>query len=179
MPHPSLEEPAGWGELRCDLEKEKAELAANAEAATRVLAGPMLPDGEAVLTRRKGAPTLPVLLLRSVEVVGDGTVNLEALDGCTAEINAREWRRESAKFLHQWFVRTPRWMVPENAPRPDWLSLHGPDGATVATVGNDDVCSLDGQPSPIVYDSRLGIHARKPDKTSSQTRKDDTDEFDY
>ena len=57
----------------------------------------MLPDGEEILTRRKGALTQLVLLLRSVEVIGDGTVNLEALDGSTAKIDTQDWRRESGQ----------------------------------------------------------------------------------
>ncbi|MGB0550186.1 MAG: CRISPR-associated helicase Cas3' [Limisphaerales bacterium] len=158
---PSPKEPAVWKELRCDLENEKAELAANAEAATRVLSGPMLPDGEEILTRRKGAPTQLVLLLRSVEVIGDGTVNLEALDGSTAKIDTQDWRRESAKFLHQWFVRAPSWMIPKPAPHPDWLSLHGPTGATVATVGDDGRCILEGRHSSMSYNLLLGIYAGK------------------
>jgi hypothetical protein len=54
---PDAREPEAWQELHAELEKEKATLAANAEAATRVLANPMLAGNEEVLTWRKGAPT--------------------------------------------------------------------------------------------------------------------------
>ena len=174
---PTAEEPRAWQELHAELEAEKRQLAANAEAATLVLGRPTLDDKEEILTRRKGAPTSPVVLLRSLSTGVHGTFLAVALDNTRAEISEHEWRRASARFLQEWLVRAPRWMVPANVPRPRWLALHGPSGATVATVGDDGRCAFGEESSPMTYDPRLGIFAERPTKTTPQ-RKDDDDEFD-
>lgn len=175
---PAADEPETWQELHAQLETEKRQLTANAEAATRVLGNPMLDDQEEILTRRKGAPTKSAVLLRSLTTGSTGTVLAVALDGTRTEISEHEWRRASAKFLHQWTVRAPRWMVPANAPRPRWLALHGPSGATVATVRDDGRCLFDEEVSAMTYDPRLGIFTERPTKTTPQHWKDDDDEFD-
>ena len=175
---PAAAEPEAWRELHAELETEKRQLAANAEAATRVLANPMLADKEEILTRRKGAPTKPVVLLRSLTTGANGTVLAVALDGTRAEISEHEWRRASAKFLHQWLVRAPLWMVPADAPRPRWLALHGASGATVALLRDDGRCVFSEEDSTMTYDSRLGIFADRPIKTTPQWKDDDDDEFD-
>jgi CRISPR-associated endonuclease/helicase Cas3 len=171
------QQPDAWHELQTELKTEKAKLASKAESATRVLDKPMLSDQEEILTRRADAPTTPVVLLRSVTTGANSLTTLVALDSSQAEISENEWRRASAKFLHQWIVRTPRWMVPADAPRPRWLALHGPSGATVATVGDDGRCSFGEEFSTMTYDPRLGLYAERPIKTTPQ-RKDDDDEFD-
>jgi CRISPR-associated endonuclease/helicase Cas3 len=175
---PDAQEPEVWRELHAELEREKATLAGNAEAATRVLANPMLTDKEEVLTRRKGAPTKLVVLLLSITTGRHGLTTLVALDGSQAEVSEHEWRRASARFLHHWFVRAPRWLVPANAPKPRWLALNGRDDATVALVGDDGRCVFDEGVSPMTYDPRLGIFAENQAKPTSQW-KDDEDEFDY
>ena len=175
---PAADEPNAWQELHAQLETEKRQLTANAEAAMRVLGNPMLDDQEEILTRRKGAPTKPVVLLRSVTPGANGLTTLVALDGTRAEISEHEWRRASARFLHNWIVRAPRWMVPGDAPRPRWLALHGPAGATAATVGDDGRCTFGDQLSAMTYDPRLGIFSERPTKTAPQQWKDDDDEFD-
>ncbi len=174
---PAPDEPAAWQELHIKLEDEKRQLTAIAEAATRVLGNPMLDDKEEIFTRRRGAPTTHVVLLRSLTTSANGTVLAVALDGTRAEISEHEWRRGSAKFLHQWLVRAPHWMVPVNAPRPRWLALHGPSGAAVTIVGNDGRCYFGEEVSAMIYDPRLGILAERPLKTMPQW-KDDDDEFD-
>jgi len=175
---PTANEPEVWRELHTQLETAKRQLAANAEAATRVLGNPMLDDKEEILTRRKGAPTKSVVLLRSLTTGAHGTVLAVALDGTRAEISEHEWRRASAKFLHQWTVRAPRWMVPANAPRPLWLAFHGPSGATVAAVCDDGRCAFGEEVSAMTYDPRLGIFTERPTKMTPQQWKDDDDEFD-
>ena len=175
---PAADEPEAWRELHAKLEAEKATLAANAEAATRVLGNPMLDDKEEILTRRRGAPTTPVVLLHSLTTGANGAVLAVALDGTRTEISEHEWRRDSAKFLHQWIVRAPRWMVPANAPRPRWLALHGPSGATVAAVGDDGRCAFGEEVFAMTYDPRLGIFTERPTKTTPQRKDDDDDEFD-
>ncbi len=175
---PEETEPGPWRELHIDLEKEKATLAANAEAATLVLGNPMLADKEEVLTRRKGPPTKPVLLLRSITRGLNGLTTVVALDGSRIEISDYEWRRAHVRFLHQWLVRAPRWMIPETAPRPRWLDLHGPSDAVAAVVREDGHCLFAEEVLNMSYDPRLGIFAEHPPRPTPQTWKDDDDEFD-
>jgi hypothetical protein len=176
---PDENEPAASRELHEELGKEKRDLALNAEAATRVLANPLLADKEEVLTRRKGPPTTPVVLLRSITGGLNGLTTLVALDDSRIEISEHEWRRAHARFLHQWLVRTPRWMIPANAPRPRWLDLHGPSDAVVAVVCDDGRCLFGDDVSTMTYDPRLGIFAERAAKPAPQTQNDDDDEFDY
>ena len=174
---PDAQEPEAWRELHADLEKDKRQLAAYAEAATRVIGSPMLPDEDAVLTRRQGAPTTPVILVHSITTTGSNSVLVVPLDGSPAEISAYDWRRSSARFLQEWLVRTPRWLVPAEAPHPPWLTLHGPHHATVATVADDGRCYFADQISNLTYDPRLGLFAERNARINT-TPKDD-DEFDY
>ena len=160
--NPDAQEPEAWKELHVGLEQEKATLAANAEAATLVLGRPVLQDEDEVLTRRRGAPTTPVVLLRSIATGSYGSVFVVALDGSRAEISEHEWRRSSARFLHHWLVRTPRWMVPIDSRKPRWLTLHGPPGVTFALVRDDGRCVFGDEVSSVTYDPRLGIFAESP-----------------
>ncbi len=175
---PAPDEPSAWRDLHAELDREKATLAANAEAATLVLGRPMLRDEEEILTRRKGPPTTPLLLLRSVTTQPGGTAILTALDGSRIEVNEYEWRRASALFVHQSLVRVPRWMIPANAPRPEWLKLHGPRKAVLAIVRDDGRCLFDDRVSNVIYDLRLGIYAERPAQPAPQQNEDDYDEFD-
>jgi hypothetical protein len=99
------------------------------------------------------------------------------LDGSQAVISEHEWRKASARFLHHWVVRTPRWMVPANASQPRWLSLHAPH-ATFTLLRDDGCCVFGEEVSAMTYDPRLGLYAERRIKTTPQ-RKDDDDEFDY
>jgi CRISPR-associated endonuclease/helicase Cas3 len=172
-----LHEPEAWRELHAGLEQEKAILAANAAAATRVLGLPMLQDEDDALTRRRGAPTKPVVLLRCVTTGSPGSVIVVGLDHSQAEISEHEWRKASARFIHHSLVRTPRWMVPINSPRPHWLTLHGPSGVTVAIVRDDGRCVFGDEVSTMRYDPYLGIFAESTTQLTPQ--RDDDDEFDY
>ena len=174
---PTCNEPEAWQKLHAELEAEKRQLAANADAVTRVLGNPMLDDKEEILTRRKGPPTVHVVLLRSLASGASGTVIAVAIDGTREVISEHQWSRASAKFLHQWIVRVPRWMVSANAPRPRWLELHVPSGGTIATVGDDGRCLFGDDVSTMTYAPNLGIFAQRTTKTVQQL-KDDDDEFD-
>jgi len=171
------QEPAAWQDLHAELEKEKNQLAANAEAATLVLGCPILQDEDAILTRRQGAPTTPVILLRSITTTGNNSVMVVALDGSQAEISAYDWQRSAAKFLQQWLVRTPRWLVPAEAQRPPWLTLHASNHATVATVADDGHCLFGDQTSNLTYDTRLGLFAERVARVNTTPKEDD--ELDY
>lgn len=176
---PAEPEPESWLELHRELREEKEALALNAAAATRVLGNPALGDEEEVLTRRKGAPTTPVLLLRSAQALGNGGVRLAAMDGSSIDVDRHEWRRAAAKFIHRWIVRAPSWMVPRGAPQPAWLGLHGPRKVRLAFVGEDGRCHFEDLDSPMAYHPRIGLFAEKSLSTTPKPWSDETDEFDY
>ena len=180
---PAADEPAAWSELRLEVEKEKQTLAANANAATRVLGNtPMLDDQEEVLTRRKGAPTTSVVLLRAAEPGTRGLTTLTSLDDKSIEVSDHEWHRNAARFLQLWTVRVPRYMVPvDRTPPPRWLALHGPRGVVAAFVRDDGHCVFGDIPSPVIYDLRLGVYADDTPQAAPRqwTHDDEDDEFDY
>lgn len=173
---PHAQETEAWRTLHAELQEEKSTLKANAEAATLVLGPPMLQDEDDVLTRRKSAPTKSVVLLRSIDTLSRAGALLTALDGSQCEISAREWRKPSARFLHRWLVRVPRWMIPQEPQKPRWLTLHAPPNATVAVVCDDGHCAFGSDISPVVYDPQVGIFAERPNKLKPQWN--DDDEFD-
>lgn len=165
--------------LKDELEKEKAELVASADAATRVLASrPMLRDEEEVLTRRRGAPTMTIVMVRSVRPEGDQWVTVEALDGSQNRVSNYEWRRASARFLQNWSVRIPRWFVAALPSKPRWLMLHAPAAAACVFVADDGHCIFDNEKSSTYYDTNLGVAIHEGARPSTRTS-DDDDEFDY
>jgi CRISPR-associated endonuclease/helicase Cas3 len=175
--HPEENEPKTWRKLHQELEREKALLASNADAATRVLGNPMLDDRCEVLTRRKGAPTKPLVLLKSVTANGNGTFTLIALDGARAEVSENEWKRSSAKYLHQWTVRVPRWTLPASCACPPWLALNGPPHAAIALVDQQGCCLLENGNTTMTYDKHLGIYTTQIGITTRNPSAED-DEFD-
>ena len=176
---PEAGEPGPWQELHAELEAEKRGLEANANAATLVLGRPAIDDDEEVLTRRRGSPTIPVVLLRSATLGPRGLTRLTALDGSTIEVSDFEWRREAASFLHSWLVRAPRWFAPTGAPKPRWLALHMSPGTTVATVDADDRCLFGDISTTTLYCPTLGLHQQSKPQTPCQRQEDDEDEFDF
>jgi len=180
---PSPDEPEDWRELREELETEKRMLTSNAEAAMRVFGLPMLdPEDDRALTRRKGPPTVPVLLLRSLEQLPNHRWRLTSLDDShtSQTVSDHEWHINSARFLHRWLVRVPRWQVPGDAPRPRWLTLHASGDAVVAIVRPEDgrLCFGDAVSSSS-YHQDLGVFTESPVRTTPQTPTwNDDDEFD-
>jgi CRISPR-associated endonuclease/helicase Cas3 len=175
---PSSSEPAAWRELYEELQKEKAVLRAHADAATRVLGNPALKDEEGVLTRRRGPPTVSLVLLRDIGTRSNGEYRLTALDGATVDVSEFEWRRNAAQFLNRWMVRTPKYMVP-NVPRPRWLGLHIHGDTAYALVGDDGKCvfpGAEGQGYTVTYRNDLGIFSERSAAASPQWNHDD--EFD-
>jgi CRISPR-associated endonuclease/helicase Cas3 len=173
------EEPESLQQLRQELEHEKRELASFAEAATLVLGRPALCDAEEILTRRKGPPTTPLLLVKSIRTGPQRTVVVEPLAGDIIEIGELDWRRSAAKFIHTWMVRAPKWMVPKTASSPAWLKLHGPSECVVAEWSNNGSCIFEGEESAMRYTPELGIFTETPSRNVSQPQWNDDDEFDY
>ncbi|HLP25954.1 MAG TPA: CRISPR-associated helicase Cas3', partial [Acidobacteriota bacterium] len=177
---PRPDEPAAWQELHEDLEREKQQLALNAAAAMRVLGRPAAEDdGAEALTRRAGAPTTDTLLLAAAELQPDGTTRLTALDGTTHTVSDFQWSMATARFLHLWIVRAPRWWIPPESPRPRWLGLHARN-AVLALVGEDGRLGLGDEPASTAYHPDLGLFSN-PNTPTRQTNRheSDDDEFDY
>lgn len=181
---PETDEPPEWMVLREELEAERRTLQANAEAAMRVFGLPMLdPEHDGALTRRKGAPTVPLLVLRSVgQLPGSKGWLLTAPDGSTARISDFEWSLVAARFLHQWLVRVPRWHVPPDAPRPRWLTEHGAHDAVVACQEADGRLRFGDVVRPVSYHPDFGVFTEQPGETASAPEPEgwrvDDDEFD-
>jgi CRISPR-associated endonuclease/helicase Cas3 len=179
-PHP--DEPAAWSDLHTKLEEEKRQLTLNAHAAMLVLGRPTVEDDKPeALTRRKGPPTVSVLLLRAVEPLPDRLARLTTLDEEPASrvVSDYEWSLAGARFIHPWLVRVPRWVVPASAPAPRWLGLHVPGAAVVATLREDGRLLWDGELADATYHRDFGVRTEKLVSTRPSFQPTDDDEFDY
>ncbi len=177
---PSDEEPAAWGELHTALEDEKRLLAQNADAVMMVLGRPAVDDDSpAALTRRAGPPSIGVLLLLAAEPLPGHLARLTTLDGTVFTVSDYEWSIGTARALHPWIVRVPRWCVPASAPKPRWLGLHVQNNAVVATVREDGRLLWDGEPAAATYHRDFGVRIEKRPTSRPHFQSDDNDEFDY
>ncbi len=177
---PRLEEPAAWGDLHAKLDEEKQKLTRNAEAAM-LYGRPVQDDAPEALTRRKGPPTVSVLLLRSVEPLPGRLSRLTTLDEAPTSqvVSDYEWSLAAARFIHPWLVRVPRWVVPVSATSPRWLGLHVPGAAVVATLREDGRLLWDGEPADATYHRDFGVRTEKPISARPSFQPTDDDEFDY
>ncbi len=179
---PSETEPTAWHDLHKELEADKQKLTDNANAAMLVLGRPSLSvdaDSDQALTRRKGPPTADVVLLASAETLPNHCAHLTALDGTEITISEYDWEINSARFLHRWIVRLPKWTVPASAPCPRWLSLHVKSSASLAIIGEHGCLLWDSEPSTTTYHPDFGVFAEKitSARPALQPTYDD-DEFD-
>jgi CRISPR-associated endonuclease/helicase Cas3 len=172
------DEPAAWCELRAQVEAEREQLAQEADAATRVLGRQSQDDKKEYLTRRKGAPTRDVVLVRTCEMIARDQWQLTMLGGETLMVSGYEWSMTAARAMHRNLVRAPLHTVPGQT-MPSWLKLHthGPTfWALVRDDGTLDFLEAEGS-SALGYDSILGLHTR-PGQPQPRYTEDD-DEFDY
>ena len=172
------DEPEAWRELRAEVEAEREQLAQEADAATRVLGRQAEDDTREHLTRRKGAPTRDVVLVRACEMIARDQWQLTMLDGESLMVSGYEWSIAVARAMHRNLVRAPLYTVPGQT-MPSWLKLHthGPTyWALVRDDGTLDFPDAAG-PSALGYDSMLGLHTR-PNQSQPRYTEDD-DEFDY
>ncbi len=173
---PVDEEPAAWQILREELEKQKSMLTMNAQSAMLVFGRPTVdPEDDRALTRRKGPPTVPVLLLKTMERCynASNTWDLVALDDTRITVSEFEWKKASAQFMHRWLVRVPHWMVPSDAECPHWLNLHVSNEAKVACVLDDGRLIFGETPSVAGYHDNLGVFAERPTRPTPQINDDD------
>jgi CRISPR-associated endonuclease/helicase Cas3 len=171
------EEPEAWHELRAEVEAEREELAQEADAATRVLGRQSEDDRKEHLTRRKGAPTRDVVLVRACDMITRDQWHLTLLGGETLDVSGFEWSIAAARAVHRNLVRAPLHTVPYQT-MPPWLKLHTHGPTFWALVQDDGTLHFpDAEgPSALAYDSMLGLHTR-PGETQPRYTEDD-DEFD-
>ena len=173
------DEPEAWRSLRCEVEATRQELAALADAATRILGNPPREDRDEVLTRRAGAPTLPVVLLQRCELLGRDTWRLTGLNGDRVEASGFEWNIEAARLLHRNLVKAPLHSVPRQS-SPPWLSLHvrGPAAWALLEPDGDCIFPEAETPSALAYHPVLGLHT-KPDQIQPDYSHDDDDDDEF
>lgn len=171
------EEPEAWTELRAEVEAVREKLAQEAGAAMRVFSRQSVNDDREYLTRRQGAPTREVVLLRACEMLTRDEWRLTTIDGKSLTVSAYEWRMEAARSVHRNLVRAPLHTVPAQA-MPPWLRLHTHGPTFWALVQDDGTLNFPEAegPSVLAYDTTLGLHAR-PDQPQPRYT-DDDDEFD-
>jgi len=172
------EEPEPWSELRADVEAEKDKLSQEAAAATRVLGRQSEDDNREHLTRRKGAPTRDVVLLKSCELLRRDLWRITTLNDETLEVGGYEWSLSAARAVHRNLVRAPLHTVPGQA-MPLWLKIHTHGPTFWALVMDDGSLNFpEGEgPTGLAYDSMLGLHTRPGQLKPRYTQ--DEDEFDY
>ena len=171
------EEPSAWHELRVKVEKEREHLASLAEAVTRVLGHPPADDDKELLTRRKGAPTRDVVLLRACELVSRDQWRITPLHGKPLDVSGYDWSIAAARALHRNLVRAPLHTVPRQT-MPPWLLLHTHGFTAWALVQHDGSCLFpDAEgPSALAYHPTFGLHTQ-PGKPQPHYAEDD-DELD-
>lgn len=172
------EEPAAWTELQNELAKKHQDEADLAGAATKVFAQQSQNDATEYLTRRAGAPTKDVVLVRACEMITRDQWRLTMLDGESLTVSAFEWSMTVARAVHRNLVRAPLYQVPPQD-MPPWLKLHTHGLTAWALVADDGALDFrDAQgPSALAYDAALGLHIRKDQPQPRYT--EDDDEFDY
>jgi CRISPR-associated endonuclease/helicase Cas3 len=179
---PRETEPTTWVNLRSELEVEKRKLQANAEAAMSVFGLPMLnSEADGALTRRKGPPTIPLVILSSIilQPACQGWA-LTAPDGSTVNVSRYEWSLDVARFLHRWLVHVPKWQVPPGTDRPKWLAEHTNHETVAALLEDNGRLRFGDQAGAISYHPDFGVFADNPVKTRPEPQpwSDDDDEFD-
>lgn len=177
---PAEDEPPGWQELRAALEKDRAQQALLADSATKVFGQQSQQDAEGLLTRRKGAPTRDVILLRACEIVGRDQWRITPLEGEPFVISGYEWSLHAARVLHRNLVRAPFYTVPPQS-TPLWLSLHVRGKAAWAVVQDKDILHFpDAEgPTALGYSPLLGLHIRPDQPQPRYTKDDDDNDYDW
>lgn len=135
---PSSTEPAGWRELREQLERQKEKMARQAINATTVWNIPALPDEEDIQTRYSTYPMAQLLLAREIVRQDVHTVRLDLLNGDTVMASDYDWNFQTAKAIHRNLTRVPRWALSvflRNTP--GWLTNHVNQSTAVGLLQAD------------------------------------------
>jgi CRISPR-associated endonuclease/helicase Cas3 len=168
------EEPEAWTELKAELDKKHQDDADLAESATRVFGQQSQDDAKELLTRRAGARTKDVVLVRTCVMIARDQWQLTMLDGESLTVSAFDWSLAAARAVHRNLVRTPLYQVPPQD-MPPWLKLHTHGLTAWALVADDGSLHFpDAQgPSALAYEAALGLHVRKDQPQPRYTEDDD------
>ncbi|MCW5982837.1 MAG: CRISPR-associated helicase Cas3' [Bryobacteraceae bacterium] len=154
------DEPAGWRDLREELEKQQERMALLALNATAVWGNPALPDDENIQTRYSTCPTAQLLLARQITPLDGNSVRLHLLDSEIVTASSRDWDFSAAKAIHRNLVRMPRWAVANRLGGPPrWLDKHVSQATAVGLLQSDgSICwAGQGTPSGLAYDADQGV----------------------
>ncbi len=170
----AADEPVAWRELCAEVEAVRESLAGEAAAAMRVLNRQSEDDNKERLTRRKGAPTRDVVLLKRCELITRDTWQLTMLDTTTVTASAYNWSIEVARAIHRNLARAPLYTVPGQE-MPLWLRLHTHGQSFWALVADDGACEFrDAEgPSPLAYHPTFGLHTLTAQPQPCYTEDDD------
>jgi CRISPR-associated endonuclease/helicase Cas3 len=168
------EEPEAWQELWAELTTKYDYEAALAESATKVFAQQSQDDAKELLTRRKGAPTRDVVLVKACDLIARELWRITTLDDETLSVSGYEWNIGVARAVHRNLVRAPLHTVPYQT-MPPWLKLHTHGHTFWALVQDDGTLHFpDAEgPSALAYDSMLGLHTRPGQPQPRYTEDDD------
>jgi CRISPR-associated endonuclease/helicase Cas3 len=173
------EEPPGWVPFRDLLMHDRRENETLAKAASEVFRHQSQKDAEGLLTRRNGAPTIDLVLLRSCEQTAAGQWRIRPLEGEEFTVSGYEWSYTAAKTLHLNLVRAPSHSIPRPLASTPWLALHLHSAAAFALVDEVGKCEFPDvdQQSTLAYGVDLGLHSRESGHQQPPVLEDD--EFDY
>ena len=166
-------------QLKQELQKTREEDEAMAASATKVFGLPAQQDAEGLLTRRSGAPTKDIVLLRGCELLGRDQWRITPLKGEPFDVSGYAWSLKAARILNLQVVRAPLYSIPSQ-PCPPWLGLHLHERAAWAVVKEDGACEFpeaEGD-SALGYSELVGLHVCSNQPQPNYHAEDD-DEFDY
>jgi CRISPR-associated endonuclease/helicase Cas3 len=172
------EEPEGWQELLQQWQRVIEYDAALAKSATNVLGQQSQDDAKELLTRRKGAPTRDVVLVRACEMATKDQWRITLLNGELLTVSGFDWSLAAAQAVHRNLVRAPLHTVPPQT-TPSWLKLHTHGPTFCAVVQKDGALHFPDAEgaSALTYDSMLGLYTRPSQPPPHYT--EDDNEFDF
>jgi CRISPR-associated endonuclease/helicase Cas3 len=162
-------EPAGWQELRAELESKKSTLRQLALNNTNIWTQPALPDEEGVQTRFNSVPSAQLLLIRRVQPLGKRFFRVELISGEIIEPSSEEWSFTAAKAIYKNLVRVPRYAIAAALPAmPSWLGSHVSGECALGIVRSGEIYWPDSdRSSGLLWHPDEGISI--PTQTSANT----------
>ncbi len=173
-------EPLPWHELFGEIQKRRSEMKAIAESISRIEADSTLDDAEneSITTRWNDIPSASLLLIKKMDRIDRGGIQITPLHGQAFTIYQDDKRVDVARAIHENLVRLPHWSV-SNAcsQRPEWLAGYVQGYCAVATVETGGVVFADGNSSAdLSWDVNEGVVIRPRSKTKKNSNMDCEDE---
>jgi CRISPR-associated endonuclease/helicase Cas3 len=161
-------EPAGWRELREELEMQKKKMEGLARSATTVWHNPALEDEEGVQTRYSTYPTAPLLLARQITLLSGNRARIELLSGDEVTISGRDF--DAARAIHRNLIRMPLWAVAAGRRDPPrWLTNHVSQSTAFGMLGPDGGIRWPRQETStgLSYDTDQGVIINRESRRSA------------